>query len=141
MDEILKTLAQHLNISESTARTALGAVMTFLKDHLPEGLASQLQGALPESKSLATHFEENKAPAASTGIIGMVTGMAGKLLGGNAADLSKLTAMLGQAGLSTEQVTKFLPKALELLKDHVPAEIYEKIVGLVPGLAATPVKA
>ena len=138
METIIKTLAEHLNVSEDIVRKALGAVMVFLKDHLPEGLASQLQQALPAADGLASNFEANKS---SGGLLGMVTGMAGKLLGGHTADASKLTSMLSQAGLSVDQVGKFLPKALELLKDHVPAEVYEKIVSLVPGLGATPVKA
>ncbi len=138
MDEILKTLAQHLNVSEDTARKALGAVMVFLKEHLPEGLAGQLQTALPASGGLASHFEQTKAPEASAGVLGMVAGVAGKLLGGQAGEASKLASMLGMAGLSMDQVGKFLPKAAELLKDHVPREVYDQIVGLIPGLGAPP---
>ncbi len=140
MDEILKILAQHLNISEDTARKGLGAVMVFLKDHLPAGVAGQLQQALPGSDGLASHFEENKDPESSGGLLGMVSGLAGKVLGGQAGEASKLTALLGQAGLSMDQITKFLPKALELLKDRVPPEVFEKVVGLVPGLGEAPAK-
>jgi Protein of unknown function VcgC/VcgE (DUF2780) len=141
MDEILRKLAEHSGISEETARNGLGAILAFAKEHLPEGLAGQLQQALPDAEKLTTSFEENKAPAASSGLLGVVSGLASKFLGGGAADASKLTGMLGQAGLGLEQVPTFVPKALELLKDHIPAEIFEKIVGLIPGLGGDAQKA
>ncbi len=133
MDEILKSLAQHTGIDVATARTALGAVMTFLKEHLPEGVSGQLMSAVPESQGLVTSFDQNKTGG---GLLGMVTGMATKVFGG---DTSKLLDMLGKSGLSLTQVHAFLPKALELLKQHLPAEVAEKISGLVSGaLAAAP---
>jgi hypothetical protein len=141
MDEIIKALAEHSGISEETARNGLGAILGFVKEHLPEGLAGQLQQALPDAEKLTTSFEENKAPAASGGLLGAVAGLAGKIFGGGSGDISKLNGLLGQAGLGLEQVPSFVPKALELLKDKVPAEIYEKIVELIPGLGASAEKA
>jgi len=52
------------------------------------------------------------------------------VIGGKMADSSKLLEMLGKSGLDMTQIKAFLPKALELLKDHVPPEIYEKIKDL-----------
>jgi hypothetical protein len=138
MDEILKQLAEHSNISQETARNGLGAILAFAKEHLPEELAGQLQQALPDAEKLTSSFEENKAPAASGGLLGMVSDLAGKIFGGGGGDLSKLTGMLGQAGLGLEQVQTFVPKALELLKDHVPPEILEKIAGLLPSTGGSP---
>ena len=134
MNEILRILAQHLNISEAIARKGLGAIMYFLKDHLPAGLVSQLQTDVPESNDLATHFEQNK----ESGVMSTVAGVAGNLLGGQTGEASKLAGLLGQAGLSMDQIGSFLPKALELLKDHLPAEIYTKIVELIPDSVGPP---
>ena len=133
MDEILKTLAEHTGISVETARNALGAIVAFLKEHLPEGLSHQLMQALPDAQGLATSFEENKAPEPSGGLLGAVTGLASKVFGGGGVDASKALGMLKQSGLSLDQIQAFLPKVLELLKEHLPAELYEKILALVPG--------
>lgn len=140
MDEILKTLAEHTGISVETARNALGAVIAFLKEHLPEGLSGQLMQSLPEANALASSFEENKAPE-SGGLLGAITGLAGKVFGDGGAGASKILAMLKQSGLSLDQIHAFVPKVLELIKEHLPAELYEKIVALVPGLGQAAEKA
>jgi len=130
MDEILKTLAQHTGIDVATARNGLGAVVAFFKGHLPEGMSGQLMGALPESHGLVTSYEENKTGG---GILGAVTGLASKVLGGGTGDASKLIEMLGNSGLNLAQVQTFLPKAVDLLKQHLPADLAEKIAGLAQG--------
>ena len=136
MNEILRILAQHLNISEDTARKGLGAIMHFLNDYLPANLVAQLQSNVPESNELAAHFEANKQP----GVMSTVAGLAGNLLGGQTGEASKVASLLGQAGLSANQVTSFFPKAVELLRDHLPPEIFAKIVGLIPKSGETPTR-
>ena len=137
MDEILKTLASHTGIDVETARKALGAVIAFLKEHLPEGLAGQLMSHLPGATGLAKAYESTApAPAASGGVIGAITGLATKFLGQNAGEATKLLGMLQHSGLDLKQIEAFLPKVIELIKAHIPAELYEKIVALVPGTVA-----
>jgi hypothetical protein len=136
MDEILKTLAEHTGIDVETARKALGAVIAFLKEHLPEGLAGQLMNALPDASNLAKAYESTApAPASSGGLIGALTGLATKFLGANAGEATKLLGMLQNLGLDLKQIEAFLPKVIELIKAHIPAELYEKIVAMVPGAA------
>ena len=133
MNEILRILAQHLNINEALARKGLGAIMYFLKDYLPANLVTQLQTDVPESNELASHFEANK----ESSIMSTVAGAAGSLLGGQTGAASQLASLLGQAGLSTSQVTSFLPKAAELLQNHLPKEISDKIIDLIPNSEAS----
>src|SRR4051812_39225918 len=98
MDEILQSLAAHTGISVETARTALGAVLGFLKGRLPENLASQLSTALPGSDDLAASAEENPQ-ADGGGMLGAITGLASKFLGGGAGDASKFLNTLAASGL------------------------------------------
>ena len=135
MDEILKTLAEHTGISVETARNALGAIIAFLKEHLPEGLSHQLMQSLPDAHGLASSFEENKDPEPSGGLLGALTGLAGKVFGDGGAEATKALGMLKQSGLNLEQIQAFVPKVLELIKQHLPAELYEKILALIPGLS------
>jgi uncharacterized protein (DUF2267 family) len=141
MDEILKTLAEHTGISVETAKTALGAIITFLREHLPEGLSGQLMNSLPDASSLASSFEENKAPESTGGLIGVFAGLASKVLGEGAGEASKLLGMLQQSGLNLTQIEAFLPKVFELIKEHLPPELFEKVVGLIPGFGPTAEKA
>jgi hypothetical protein len=137
MDEILKTLCEHTGISLETAKTALGAIMAFLKEHLPEGLSGDLMKSLPDAHGLASAYEANAPAAPGGGLIGAITGLATKFLGDNAGEATKLVGMLQGAGLDLKQIEAFLPKVIELIKAHIPAELYDKIIALIPGAAAS----
>ncbi len=136
MDEILKTLAEHTGISVETARNGLGAIIAFLKEHLPEGLSDQLMKALPDANSVASAFEQSKT-AEGGGLIGALTGLATKVFGEGAGEVSKLLGMLQNSGLDLAQIEAFLPKVFELIKEHLPPELYEKILALIPGFHPT----
>ncbi len=49
MDELVKMVAQKCNIPEATARTAVEAVVNFLKSRLPAPIAGQLDAVLSGS--------------------------------------------------------------------------------------------
>jgi hypothetical protein len=140
LDEILKTLAEHTGISPEQAKTALGAIVTFLKEHLPEGLSGQLMQSLPDAHDLASSFEENKAPEPSGGLLGAFVGLASKVFGEGGGEASKLLGMLQQSGLNLSQIEAFLPKVFELIKAHLPPELLEKILTLIPGFGPSPEK-
>jgi uncharacterized protein (DUF2267 family) len=133
MDEILNSLAEHTGISVETAKKALGAILAFLKEHLPEALSGKLMEALPDADGVAASFEESKPPDAGGGLLGAFAGMASKVLGEGAGEASKLLGMLQHSGLNLTQIEAFLPKVFELVKDHLPPELFEKIVALIPG--------
>jgi hypothetical protein len=136
MDEILKTLCEHTGIDIETAKKALGAIIAFLKEHLPEGLSGQLMKSLPDAHGLASDYEAT-APAAEAqgGLMGALTGLATKFLGENAGEATKLLGMLQHSGLDLKQIEAFLPKVIELIKAHIPAELYDKIIAMIPGAA------
>ena len=119
MDEILKTLAEHTGISVETARTALGAIIAFLREHLPEGLSGQLMQSLPDAHGLASAFEDGH-PGGTGGLVGALAGLASKVLGEGAGEASKLLGMLQQSGLNLTQIETFLPKVFELIKAAHP---------------------
>lgn len=134
MDELLKNLAAQTGLDASTAKNALGAIIAFVKQHLPSGTFGQVESSLPGANQLVDSFEANKvAPSGAGGILGSVTGVVGKLFGGGAGSAAQLATMLGSTGLSVAQIQSFLPKALEALKTHLPADLFAKVIGLVQG--------
>ena len=46
MDEVIKMVSDKIGVSEDQARTAVTTVVGFLKDKLPEPIASQLDGIM-----------------------------------------------------------------------------------------------
>lgn len=128
MDELLKNLASQTGLDPSTAKNALGAVIAFLKDHLPAGLFGQVEESVPDAQGAIDSFEANKAGG---GFLSAAAGVVGKLVGGGAGEASKLVSMLTSAGLNVTQIQSFLPKVIEQLQAFLPADLIEKIKGLV----------
>jgi uncharacterized protein (DUF2267 family) len=46
MDELVKMVAQKVGITEAQAKQAVGIVLSFLKDRLPEPMAGQVDAVL-----------------------------------------------------------------------------------------------
>ena len=72
---------------------------------------------------------------AGSGLMGMVSGLAGKMFGGNAGNGAHLLADLSHVGLGAEQIEEFLPQAFESLKEYLPAELLERVKAALPTLA------
>ena len=64
----------------------------------------------------------------------MVSGLAAKLLGGQAGAGADLLSSLSKVGLKPEQVEAFLPKALELIKTYISPELLQKIIAALPAI-------
>lgn len=68
-------------------------------------------------------------------MIGTLTGLASKILGGGAGELPKLLESFGKLGFKPEQIEAFLPRALEFIKSHLPADLVQQILAKLPALA------
>ena len=138
MDELLQKLAEGVGISPETARGGVGAVLSFLKEKLPDGMFGHVEDSVPEADGMVKAFEA-KNGSSGGGLISAVTGMAGKLLGGSGADAARLIEMLAKSGLSMSQVASFLPKVLDFLRPYLPPEVLEKVSELIgSAIAKTP---
>ena len=62
----------------------------------------------------------------------MVSGLAGKLLGGKAGEGADLLSSFSNWGFKPEQIEAFLPKALELIKSHLSPELIQKLLTALP---------
>lgn len=71
MDILVKMVADKTGISESQARTAVDTVMSFMKDKLPEGMASQVISMLQDD---STGGKDDMM----SGLAGKIGGMFGK---------------------------------------------------------------
>ena len=56
-------------------------------------------------------------------------------MGGKAGEGADLLSTLSKLGFKPEQIEAFLPKALEMIKSHLPPELIEKILAALPLLA------
>ena len=134
MADIVTSLSSRTGIDGETVKKGLGALLTFLQKNLPPDLFGKLQAALPGALEMLSAYEPEPG-GSGTGLLGMVSGLAGKLFGGHAGDGAHLLSDLSRVGLSAEQIEAFLPQAFEHLKAYLPAELLERVRAALPTLA------
>lgn len=132
MADIFSDLARQAGIDTEKAKQGLGAVLGFLKAHLPAEVFSRIEAAVPKAQAAMDAGEEVAQEAAdeSKGLLSNITEMAGKLFGKGAG--SELLAKLSAAGFSIEQIQNFIPTVMNFLRDKLPADLWNKIKEIVP---------
>jgi hypothetical protein len=134
MADIVNSLSSQTGIDGETVRKGLGALLTFLQKHLPPDLFGKLQAAIPGAPEMLSAYEPDPG-GTDSGLMGMVSGLAGKLFGEQGGSGAHLLSDLSRVGLSAEQIEAFLPQAFEHLKAYLPAELLEKVKAALPTLA------
>jgi Protein of unknown function VcgC/VcgE (DUF2780) len=135
MPDTVNALSSETGLSADLIHKGLGAVLDFLRQHLGDEVYNRVQSAIPNAPDFLRSFEASPDGAGSGGLLGALTGLASKVLGGSAGDLAKLFESFSKLGLSAQQIESFLPKALEFLKAHLPADLIEQILSKIPALA------
>src|SRR5262249_45917853 len=129
MADLVNELATRTGISSDMIQKGLGALLSFLKKELGEETFSQVQSSVPGAEGLTSRSESEAPPAESQGnLLGMISDLAGKFLGGKAGQGADLLSMLSRLGFKPEQIEAFLPKALELIKSHLSPELVQKVL-------------
>jgi hypothetical protein len=134
MADLVDSLASQVGISSEMAHKGLAALMSFLKTELGDHTFSKLESSIPGASGMAEQAEPARE-SAQTGLLGAVTALAGKLLGDQAAGGAKLLENLSSLGFQPQQLESFLVRAIELIKQHVPADVLERVKASLPALA------
>jgi hypothetical protein len=132
MADIVADLASKAGISPELAKKGLGAVLSFARQKLPQEAFTKVMGAVPGADGMMDAAES--AEESSGGVMGAVGNLAGKIFGGSAG---ALISKLGQLGFSAEQVQRFVPAALEFIKNKLPPDVANKLAALLPAEKAT----
>jgi len=133
MSDIVSDLAAKSGISTEQAKQGLGAVLSYVKESLPEDAFAQVSAAVPNSDQIMAAVGPQEE---SGGIIGTIKDKVGKLFGGGGAPalLSKLSGL----GISAEQAQAFLPRVMEFLKGKLPDSVTSQISKLFPAPQEAP---
>jgi Protein of unknown function VcgC/VcgE (DUF2780) len=137
MSDMVNQLASQTGISTELIHKGLGAFLSFLKKELGDETFSEVESSVPGAANTLTTFESAPVPTESQGgLLGMVTGLAGKVLGGKTGAGAELLSTFSKLGFKPEQIESFLPKALELIKTYLSPELIQKILASLPALGA-----
>jgi Protein of unknown function VcgC/VcgE (DUF2780) len=134
MPDTPNSLSSETGLSSDMVHKGLGAVLNFLREHLGEETFQRIHEAIPGAANFLNRFESSPQTS-DGGLLGALSGLAGKLLGGGAGEASKLLESFAKLGFSTEQIEAFLPKALGFIQGHLPAELFQQILARFPRLA------
>jgi hypothetical protein len=128
MADLINDLASKAGVSPEQAQQGLGAVLGFLKSHLPADAYARVSAAVPEGASAAAAAPPAEEPG---GLLSGLAGAVGKLFGGGGA-AQELVAKLTHLGFSAEQLQAFLPRVMESLRGKLPEDVMRKLSGLLP---------
>ena len=135
MSDLVNELTSQTGISSDLVQKGLGALLAFLKKELGEETFDKVQASVPGAAKLTSNFESAPPPTESQGgLLEMVSGLAGKLLGGKAGEGVDLLSSFSKLGFKPEQIEAFLPKALELIKRYLSPELVQRILASLPAI-------
>lgn len=139
MSDLVTELTTHTGLSPEQVQKGLGALLSFIKTQLGEENFDKLKASLPEASALTSRYESEPATEAAApslgGLFDIISGLAGKFLGGKAGEGVDLLSTLSKLGFKPEQIESFLPKALELIKSHLSPELLQKLLAALPEIA------
>ena len=137
MSDSVNALSSATGLSTDLVHSGLGTILSFVRQHVGEETYQKIEQSIPGASDFLNRFEsapEGKAPGTG-GLFGAVTDLAARFLGGKSGELAKLVESFNKLGFTPQQVESFLPKALDFLRAHLPAELVEQIVAKLPAMA------
>jgi uncharacterized protein (DUF2267 family) len=131
MSESLKNVAASTGFDSGTIEKVLGGVLSFLKAHVSPETYAAIEAKLPEAERTVARFAE-AAASGPDGLLGKVSELAGKLLGGDSG--GDLLGKLARLGLPAGDLAAILPKLFQFLADRLPPDLLKRIAEALPAI-------
>jgi len=128
MQELIDRVTAATGLPEETARKALGIVLNLIQTQGNQAKVLELFEKLPGAADLARQQGGDGAGRGGSGLLGM---LAGGMMGGPLAAISKLSA----AGLSTDQIKALGTTTLDYAKEKTGPQLVREAAGAIPGLS------
>jgi hypothetical protein len=130
MEELSRRVVEATTLEPSIAKAAIGHVLLFLRDKVPEGHVAEFIDKMPGAR-------EAVAAAQATGDGGVTQAIEGmtSFMGHGRADLNILVGKLANLGLTEAQSQRLLEETLARAKALIGEEGVARIRALLPALA------
>ncbi|WP_169978457.1 DUF2780 domain-containing protein [Tautonia rosea] len=129
MSDFISQLQSQTGLDGDLVKKGVGAILNFMKEHLPEDLFTKVESEVPQAADAVSSFLHGQQ---ASGMLEKVGDLVGGLLGGKAGALPDLLQMLSKTGLSLDQAKTFLPIVIEKLKDLLPDDVLNQIMERLP---------
>jgi hypothetical protein len=128
MQELIARIMASTGLPEEKATKALGIVLNLIKTQGNQNKVQELFDKLPGAADLAREQGGDGAGYGGGGLLGM---LAGGMMGGPLAAISKLTS----AGLSMDQIKALGTTTLDYAKEQAGSQLVKEVAGSIPGLS------
>ena len=128
MQDLIDQIVTATGLPREKATKALGIVLNLLQTQGNQNRVQELFDKLPGAAELARQHGADGAGRGGGGLLGM---LAGGMMGGPLAAISKLTA----AGLSMDQIKALGTTTLDYAKEKAGPQLVKDVAGSIPGLS------
>lgn len=130
MEELSRRVVEATSLEPSIAKAAIGHVLRFLRDEVPEGHVAEFIDKMPGAR-------EAVAAAGATGDGGVTQVIEGltSFMGHGRADLNILVGKLANLGLTPAQSERLIEETLHRAESLIGEEGVSKIRAMLPALA------
>ena len=125
MDELIARVSAAIGVDAEVAKAAVGQVLAFLHEEIPEGPVSEFLDKVAGSREVVEQ-------AAASGDAGGMGGLLGGLMG---SGLMGLAAKLNGLGLDMGQIQKLGHEIFGYAEGVIGREKVQQIAGAIPGLS------
>lgn len=127
MEQLTDRVVQTTSLEPSIAKAAIGMVLMFLRDEVPEGRVAEFIDKMPGARA-AVAAAQAKGDGGVTQLIEGFT----SLMGHGRADLNILTGKLANLGVTETQARQLLDETLTRAEALIGAEGAAKIRAMLP---------
>ena len=128
MQELIDRVVAATGLPPDKATKALGIVLNLIQTQGNQNKVKELLDKMPGAAELAAGQGGDGAGKGGGGLLGM---LAGGMMGGPLAAISKLTA----AGLSMDQIKALGTTTLDYAKEKAGSQLVKEVAGSIPGLS------
>ena len=133
IQSFVDAIAAKASIDPEVAETAVGTILSVIQQEGDASKVGQLFQQLPGAAELA---EKHAVVAGSGGgLLGTLSGVADKVVGGGAGILVAALAQLEATNLSAQQIKNIGTALLAYIKENANSDLVKEIVDAIPGLA------
>jgi hypothetical protein len=136
IETFVDDVAKRSGIDPAAAETAVGTILSVIQQEGNPSKVAQLFGDLPGAADLAQRHPV--ASGSGGGVGGVLSGLAGKLIGADAGVMVAAVAQIEQTGLTLQQIKNIGGGFVSYLEDTNPTlakEILDKLPSLRDHLA------
>lgn len=130
MEELTRRVVATTALDPSIAKAAIGHVLLFLNDKVPDGHVDEFIARTP----LAQEFMEAACATGDGGVTQVIEGMT-SFIGHGRADLNILAGKLERLGLDESQIANLLKEVVARAEVLIGADGVAKIKAILPALA------